>query len=828
MRINAISEHIKECLRLLYWIYFKPYTLRKWLQDIHPKLDLYTHPFSLISDFGHNPRLQSYTARVSEITMLFPILSFFIIAPVYSLLTDLPFDWLRSGISFLGWIVGIQLSTQSILRRHGRLTNIYIVSLAIFLLICIVGYLMLSSQRQGSVGNMAPHLDNIVFPYLEFLLSICFGSLMMTNLGRDMTFYTGFSTGMILTLGINDISLQGAIYGIIAASSGVSTAWLIERGFKFIGLSSVFFALLAITTSSWVLGLTKGLAFGIFYTLGMLRIYLWIPELIWMSGLRLLTIHNRSSSAIHRLPPYFDQLIILPLPFMAEIIIEAHRQNPIAARSTIDYFITSTNQQKVAKQAMFGIGVDTLSQCRQLRDIIGSTILLDWLPIEEAAFGKVLPRLIEISKDIGAAYQATTPYRQGELLNLSIFDLQKLQTSLSTGSGANDAPLFGNITTRWLQILEDSRQVLAAAAQASAEIPNPYLAGNSLEPADAKQRFKGRQDLFEMIDQISLSAQPPVLLLYGRRRTGKSSTIKYLPERVSQNLIPLWVDFQGAASIEKMENVAQFIVNRIRETAKISRNLELPNIAPSDLASDPFYALQTWMEKIEQKVPDKKFLLCLDEFERLEEVIDTTGSRAPLNLFRYVMQNRRQWVLLFSGSHRLDELEPYWSDYLIGTRTIPISYLQPAETRDLIQHPVPDFPDIYEPAAVDEIVWLTRGQPYLVQLLCSCIVEYINRADVKRRLATVADVQAAKSIAWERGQGYFKEFRDALTVPQRDFLVSLLTSANELPAEQIHQQNVIRQLIQSEIIEQDQHDHYRFQVPLIQQYWERQIRESMS
>jgi hypothetical protein len=55
--------------------------------------------------------------------------------------------------------------------------------------------------------------------------------------------------------------------------------------------------------------------------------------------LRLLTLHTHQARALHYLPPRFDELIILPLPFMGELIVEAYRENPSAARETIDYLI---------------------------------------------------------------------------------------------------------------------------------------------------------------------------------------------------------------------------------------------------------------------------------------------------------------------------------------------------------------------------------------------------------------------------------------------------------------------------------------------------------
>ncbi len=838
MKTNKVDKYIHECLRLLYLIYFKPYTLRRRLKDIYWKLKIDTNPFDFRSKFTQVPQLYHYANQFWLLTIFSPFLAILVIAPIYSLFSIQPFRFISSGLYTIGWIVGVSIGF-SYYERWKIWLKILASSLFLFpVFIEIIFPVLFGSQKElvqetlcqvpiqiSSISQFYERLKEVTSGILIGLLYfgikdlkdiLPLGGIGGLSIGVIMCVTVGFGK----TLGTIDVAqgiVIGSLFGIMIGI--IDTTFLGATTSKI--LSVTIPTVLAGFTGIGV-GLDRGLAVGVAVSIAIsitsfmaiLRFHLWIPELIWMLRLQSLANQDRALSALCYLPPYFDQLIILPLPFMAKIIIKSYRQNPIAARSTIDYFITSTNQQKVAKQAMFGIGVETLNQCRYVSDIICSQVQLDWLPTDEKTFGKVLPRLLEISHNIDIAYKATTAHNRLELVDRSISDLQKLQTSLSTAASASDAPLFGTITMRWLQILQDNRQALETAAQASAEIPNPYLAGSSLEPADAKERFKGRQDLFREIEKISLSTQPPVLLLYGRRRTGKTSTLKYLPSRVSSDLIPLLVDFQGAASIQRVENIARFMAEAMTKTAKSSRNLILPKISPEQLSSDPFYALQTWMEQIEQVAPHKRFLLCIDEFERLEEVISTSGSRAPLNFLRYVTQNCRQWIVLFSGSHRLEELEPYWSDYLIGTRTLSITYLQEAEARELIQHPVPTFPDIYSPAAVDAILSLTRGQPYLVQLLCSCIVEYINSAEVQRKLITASDVEAAKPIAWERGAAYLKEFSDALTPAQRDFIHRLL-------AHSTYQENdlmVIRQLIQSEIIEKDVNDEYRFQVPLIEQY----------
>jgi AAA+ ATPase superfamily predicted ATPase len=107
-------------------------------------------------------------------------------------------------------------------------------------------------------------------------------------------------------------------------------------------------------------------------------------------------------------------------------------------------------------------------------------------------------------------------------------------------------------------------------------------------------------------------------------------------------------------------------------------------------------------------------------------VVEATGSRTPLNFLRNVLQHRASWTLLFSGSHEPKELPDYWSDYLINTRTLRVSYLDEDSARELIVQPVEDFTDIYDRTAIDTIIHLTRCQPYLIQLTCQEVMHSLN------------------------------------------------------------------------------------------------------
>ena len=574
-------------------------------------------------------------------------------------------------------------------------------------------------------------------------------------------------------------------------------------------------------------GVAFGVAVGVALILGVLRVYFWLPELLWMLLIFLFARQGKVARYLSYLPPHFDELIYLPLPFIDTLIAESYRENQAAARQTIEYLTTSTNQQKVAAQAMAGIAIDSLNRCQTLSNIIAISDQLAWIPSPPPKqLGTMLPQFLEISQSVRASETATSAYRQTELLTVPITSLINLRDSLAFSKEAGLATTFGSIAERWLSILQTARRNLEEQASQSQEIPQVYIAGAALDPETAKSRFRGRQDLFREIETIALEFQPPVLLLYGGRRTGKTSALKYLPYKVGAELVPLLVDLQGVADATTLPGVAQSLAAQIMKAARKSRNLHLPTPDADSLRTDPFPALGQWFTQIERTVPGKRFFLCLDEFERLSEVVAATNSKTPLNFLRHIIQHRERWILLFSGAHTLDEIEDYWSDYLINTRSLRVTYLEEPEARELIVQPVEDFPDIYEPETVNRIIHWTRCQPYLVQLLCSVLIDHLNRkanGDARLIKATPQDVETVIPKVLETGYMYFRElWKKTLTEEQRQTITRLVYE--EVPTQR--DKAILRKLVQKEVLEQTESGDWRFQVPLVQRFIEGVLQQS--
>ncbi len=78
---------------------------------------------------------------------------------------------------------------------------------------------------------------------------------------------------------------------------------------------------------------------------------------------------------------------------------------------------------------------------------------------------------------------------------------------------------------------------------------------------------------------------------------------------------------------------------------------------------------------------------------------------------------------------------------------IPVSFLRPEAARRLITQPNPDFGLDYDLEALERIIDLTNGQPYLVQLIGHGLVTRFNRQSFeegveRERRFSLADVEA--------------------------------------------------------------------------------------
>ena len=78
---------------------------------------------------------------------------------------------------------------------------------------------------------------------------------------------------------------------------------------------------------------------------------------------------ERTGQTLRRIPIYYDEFIVLPLPFLDQFLAEAYRHNQAGARQAIDYLTTHSRQQGAVRRAQVLIALDWLNRCENTNEI---------------------------------------------------------------------------------------------------------------------------------------------------------------------------------------------------------------------------------------------------------------------------------------------------------------------------------------------------------------------------------------------------------------------------------------------------------------------------
>ncbi len=271
-------------------------------------------------------------------------------------------------------------------------------------------------------------------------------------------------------------------------------------------------------------------------------------------------------------------------------------------------------------------------------------------------------------------------------------------------------------------------------------IPNRYSTGT---PVQDNHMFYGRNDDVEALrHSLNDTAAKTVILLYGQRRTGKTTLLLNLArtDALLEHL-PVFIDMQLESyniSVNKfLHNVAYYIAQAMNNRGYI---VPLPEI--KEYAVDPTFVFDVFLRQVETRLHAQRLIILIDEFEVLEEQIKK-GRLKPefLDYFRSIMQHHHSINFLLAGTHQFEQLtQANWSVFFNIARQYRLSRLSPKGAEDLIKKPVADYLE-YGTFTVDKIRQLTADQPYLIHLLCRALVDLCN--EQRKAYVTINDVNAA-------------------------------------------------------------------------------------
>ncbi|MEH2014924.1 nSTAND1 domain-containing NTPase [Nostoc sp.] len=574
---------------------------------------------------------------------------------------------------------------------------------------------------------------------------------------------------------------------------------------------SLVFSLAFSLAFGTVFGLVVGVVLGVGMTINSWRTFLCFPFLtVWNYLLyRLDKIRNGKSPCLLRYhSAFWDEWQRLDLRGLDKHLLLIIENNPVEGQAALKYL--SISPQSWAVQAVqIELDVRSLESCKNMKDIRQVN--------DNLIFGESLT-----SKFLDDALNHITIHNQRLALRLFVDHLHEYLPNF----GEKYDFRFRSIAKSWREIILDYVEELAKVTELRQVIDSPYIIG---VPVTEEQKiFMGRNDIGTRIEQLLRDRRRPPLLLYGQRRMGKTSLLNNIGKLLPSNIIPMFVDLQGAPS--SASDHAGFLYNLAREMEKSAKKqgVTLPSLAREVLKSDPFTSFYEWLDKVEQALEQNTALLALDEFEVLDNAIakGRFDEQDVLGMLRHLIQHRPRFKILLAGSHTIEEYQR-WASYLINVQVVHISYLKEAEARQLIERPVKDFTLRYEPNAVERVLQLTRCHPFLVQLLCAEIIVLKNEQDPYiRRLATLADVEAAIPEALQSGGFFFADIQNNQVDATGQAILRFIAAQGE--GATVSRQTLLQQfpdanvtfslLLQRELIEEVD-DGYGFQVELIRRWF---------
>lgn len=287
--------------------------------------------------------------------------------------------------------------------------------------------------------------------------------------------------------------------------------------------------------------------------------------------------------------------------------------------------------------------------------------------------------------------------------------------------------------------------------------PNPYIAGN---PIKSKEMFFGREDVFEYLDTKLRPELDVTVVLHGQRRTGKTSILYQIKEgRLGSQFIPVYIDFQAIPSgsyKEFLHQVAKFMGEALEHWKPESSSplREFFEIKWRD-KTDPHLVFGEFLDNCSDLAGGKSFLILFDEFELFVAMVKDDQAKNNLHedhwtedggtlrhkmrgFFRNWMQHRGGFSFIFAGTRALEKIEPFWALLFDSALYRKISRLKKEDALALMKKPVLGLIH-YDTEAREEIIRLTRCNPYLLQLMLQNLVDRVNKK-VNYRI-TLEDVQ---------------------------------------------------------------------------------------
>ena len=302
---------------------------------------------------------------------------------------------------------------------------------------------------------------------------------------------------------------------------------------------------------------------------------------------------------------------------------------------------------------------------------------------------------------------------------------------------------------------------------------NPYIAGSVVTGEDM---FFGREDVFSFVRRnlMGLHRDAPIVL-YGQRRTGKTSVLYHLQHHLDPRYRCVLIDLHGLIWDGGLGGLMWGIASLVSRGLRRDHQITVAVPARATFLADPRSAFENaFLDAVWSALGGDHLVLMVDEVARLEEEVAAGGiDRDVFDYLRHLMQHYDGLNFIFALGSGLEELEKEYAFLFNASLYHRISFLEPAAAQALISNPANGHYEV-DPAAVAKILQITSGHPYYTQLVCHSIFDRWIRDP--KPVMTTDDVTAVLAEAIELGSANLTFVWDDST-PEEKAIMAGMASA---------------------------------------------------
>jgi tetratricopeptide (TPR) repeat protein len=388
-------------------------------------------------------------------------------------------------------------------------------------------------------------------------------------------------------------------------------------------------------------------------------------------------------------------------------------------------------------------------------------------------------------------------------------------------------------------------------------IPNPFEKLANGGPVTDTSMFYGRNEFIERITDAIIKSDSKQVVIYGQKRSGKSSVLYHLKKSLESTDKTFCITFSIGDIFETLTSATFFykILSLIDEElenmsfdGKEVPEFKIPPYSEFKDQPNPADSFRKEIKKFKRDCSlieswkDKKLVVMIDEFTYLYTAIkEQKVSDAIMKQWKAITQNEDS---TFSSVLVGQDVFPMFKDEFPNefgvTQDERLTYLSKDDAIRLIEEPIGKTKtnrNRFITDAIDTIIDYTSCNPYYIQIFCARLVNEMNRkkyievtsADIKE----IADsfIYGGQALTDDKFDNLLNagEKHDIQKIPQehsKAILRKIATNAMNIGfclREQIsigqpeYEDEILYDLVKREVLEQ-KNDSYKIQVKLFQEW----------